>query len=80
MTPAAPELRCADHCLFNVVEDVGEQHDLKEQKPELVQELLTRLDQYAGHGVPRNFQPGGNEQACAVVQSTGYWQPYQDGE
>eukprot|EP00730_Choanoeca_flexa_P016491 TRINITY_DN7804_c0_g1_i1.p1 TRINITY_DN7804_c0_g1~~TRINITY_DN7804_c0_g1_i1.p1 ORF type:complete len:538 (+),score=88.89 TRINITY_DN7804_c0_g1_i1:32-1645(+) len=76
--PSDPTLRCANMCLFDVVEDISETVDLKEQLPNVVKQLQARLEYYGQQGVSRNYNPTEDPRMCPKVRSTGWWQPYQD--
>lgn len=77
--PTSPEVKCADHCLFDVVADPSEQHDIKLSHPEVVRTLQARLDALASEALPRLHNSSNNDpRMCQMVAETGYFLPYQD--
>ena len=75
--PTSKDVKCADHCLFDVVADPSEDVDIKDQFPEIVSKLMSRLDDLAKEAQPRLQSPNDPRQ-CKMVQARGYWLPYQD--
>ena len=75
---------CDPYCLYNIIQDPGEKHDLSQTQPDILQKMLERynshakepqdmLDQgYHSHtGLP-NFP-----QACQYMKNNGgYWRPW----
>ncbi|XP_076368527.1 arylsulfatase B-like isoform X1 [Tachypleus tridentatus] len=58
--PANASKNCQLHkapCLFNIVEDPCEYHNLANQKPEVMKMLLQRLAEYRGTAVPPRNKP-----------------------
>merc|ERR1711920_451154 len=70
-------------CLFNVEADPSETRDLAATQPGLVQSLTARLQSLSA---PRDGpQPGRQDAssaaaACALVETTGAWQPWEKGD
>lgn len=75
--PTSPTVKCADHCLFDVVADPSEDRDVKAEHPEIVQRMLARMDALAKEGQPQ-LSSGTDQRDCQGVQETGYFFPYQD--
>ena len=48
---------CDPYCLFNIVEDLEEWHDLSSLQPDVLKELVMHYEQYAKE--PQDFQDQG---------------------
>lgn len=62
--------------LFNITADPCERHDLAEQRPEVVQQLLARLAHYNRTAVPVYFPP--DDPRANPSQHGGAWVPWVD--
>lgn len=69
--------------LFNVKDDPNEYHDLSAQLPDILQQLMNRLEEVSKTGVPGTQAAMGpdvvrNDSAanCAMVEKTGYFLPF----
>jgi len=67
-------------CLFNIEEDLSEAHDLALEKPDVVERLHSRLHSLsAPKAQPQPadaLTPVPSDAACAMVESTGAWLPW----
>jgi hypothetical protein len=68
-------------CLFDVLADPEERHDLALEMPEKAKELAEKLKE-ATKGWYNPFRGQGNKtlehEACKVAHDTGFYQPYLD--
>jgi arylsulfatase B/arylsulfatase I/J len=76
---------CVAHpCLFDLAADESEQHDIAAEHQDIVAELTARLWEYGADGAePQPAEaniPTWSDEQCAVVTSTGSWQPWHDNE
>lgn len=62
--------------LFNITADPCERHDLAEQRPDVVQQLLARLAHYNRTAVPVYFPP--DDPRANPSQHGGAWVPWVD--
>ena len=80
--PNGPD--CDPHCLYDIVNDPNEHHDLAEEKPDILQQLLNSYNKFSTE--PRDMQDQGYHtvvpndlDACHYMNSHGgYWQPWKD--
>ena len=76
---------CDPYCVYNVVKDPEERHNLAKEQPDLLKSLLDRYNEYSKE--PRNMQDQGYhsaedvpvfKDACTYMQEHGgYWQPWE---
>lgn len=66
-------------CLFNVLEDPGEHHDLALSQPGIAKDILGRMMK-AQHGWYNPDRGNPDPRACEVAETTGFWAPFLDGE
>ena len=77
---------CDPYCLYNIVEDPEERHELSAEQPEILKKLLERYNKFSKE--PRNMQDQGYHsdkelptfpKACEYMKEHGgYWQPWKD--
>ena len=77
---------CDPYCVYNVVKDPEEKHNLAKEQPDLLKSLLDRYNEYSKE--PRNMQDQGYhsvedvpvfKDACKYMQEHGgYWQPWSE--
>eukprot|EP01102_Stenamoeba_stenopodia_P000517 TRINITY_DN10506_c0_g1_i2.p1 TRINITY_DN10506_c0_g1~~TRINITY_DN10506_c0_g1_i2.p1 ORF type:complete len:544 (+),score=114.88 TRINITY_DN10506_c0_g1_i2:55-1686(+) len=65
-----------DPCLYNITADPCEYHNLASENPDVVEELLSRIDYYKSTMVPPANQP--NDPAANPALHGGVWVPFQD--
>ena len=73
-------------CLYNIVEDPEERHELSAEQPEILKQLLKSYNQFSKE--PRNMQDQGYHtdkevptfpKACEYMKEhRGYWQPWKE--
>ena len=62
-------------CLFDVLNDEGEHHDLSLEMPEKAQEIYDKMLR----AEKKFYNPNRGDpdpRACDIAESTGFWQPY----
>ena len=77
---------CDPYCLYDIVNDPREEHELSKEKPDILKELLDRYNKYSKE--PQEMQDQGyhtgeevpnDSNACEYMKSKGeYWQPWKD--
>ena len=80
--PEGPD--CDPYCLYDVVNDPNEHHDLSKEKPDILNQLLERYNKFSKE--PRDMQDQGyhsvkdipiNSDACDYMKDNGgYWRPW----
>ena len=64
-------------CLYDIVTDPLEQHDLSEQQPQRVAAMLARLEEMRAGAIESPFAGGHQEaEACAALKENGAWGPW----
>ena len=77
---------CDPYCLYDIVNDPREEHELSKEKPDVLKELLDRYNKYSKE--PRDMQDQGyhseevlplDPNACNyMADHGGYWQPWKN--
>ena len=77
---------CDPYCLYDIVNDPREEHELSKEKPDILQKMLDRYNKYSKE--PREMQDQGyhsdaevpsDKNACKyMIAHGGYWQPWKD--
>ena len=77
---------CEPYCLYNIIEDPGEKHDLSQSQPDILQKMLDRYNSHAKE--PQNRLDQGYHshtglpdfpQACQYMRAHGgYWRPWKN--
>ena len=77
---------CDPYCLYDIVNDPREEHELSKEKPDILKELLDRYNKYSKE--PREMQDQGyhseedlplDPNACKyMADHGGYWQPWKN--
>ncbi len=77
---------CDPYCVFNIVNDPEERHNLANEQPDLLKQLLNSYNKYTNE--PRDMQDQGYHSegdvpsftnACEYMKKHGgYWQPWED--
>ena len=80
--PEGPD--CDPYCLYDIVNDPNEHHDLSKEKPDILNQLLERYNKFSKE--PRDMQDQGyhsakdvpkNPDACDYMKENGgYWRPW----
>ena len=70
---------CADRpCLYNIETDPLEQHDLAETEPQMVTQMMRRLEELRAERLESPFSGGHhNAEACAALAANGAWSPWE---
>ena len=76
---------CNQYCLYDIVNDPSERHDLSKNQPHILNEMLEKYNKYSKE--PRHMQDQGyhneddiprNKQVCKYLRAHGdYWQPWE---
>ena len=77
---------CDPYCLYNIVDDPEERHELSADEPGILKELMERYNQFSKE--PRSMQDQGYHsdkelptfsQACEYMKEHGgYWRPWKE--
>ena len=75
---------CTPYCLFDIIQDPNERHNLAKEQPDLLNELLARYNKYGqepsdlqNQGYDSNGAVPNDPNACTIVEEKGgYWYPW----
>ena len=79
-------INCDPYCLYNIVDDPEERHELSSEEPEILNRLMKRYNQFSKE--PRSMQDQGYHsnkevptfsKACEYMTAHGgYWRPWNE--